>query len=126
MKIAFAAAEYLADQNNEPSTPFFYEVSFPSTEKKADGGVRRLKPKQIAENLAEAILARVEDELKESRDPEGCVTIDPKSSWGDIAIDMGDDNSYIYLTFPKGYEAIEKALKKLPKSELTVSWTEDE
>lgn len=41
-------------------------------------------------------------------------------------IDMGDDNSYIYLTFPKGYEAIEKALKKLPKSELTVSWTEDE
>lgn len=125
MKITFAAVEYNVDQDREPSTPFFYEVSFPASARKPGGGVRQLSVKEIARNLAKAILDKVEDEIKESRDPEGAIVIDPKTSWADIEVDLGDECSYIYLTFP-GCEGVHNALKKLPKHELTRTWGRDD
>ena len=111
MKIAFAAVEY-DPEIHEPQTPFFYE---------ADVWNRSLPVKQIAENLAKAILDQEEHDLKDGGEESGEISIDPRSSWGDIEIDLGSGNS-LFLAFPKGYEAVRKAFKKLPKSKLIRAW----
>jgi len=126
MKIAFAAVEY-DPEFRHPIAPFFYEVSVsvPITGRvfcDLDGRrTFKLRSKKIAEALAKAILDQEERDLKDGDEEEGEITIDPRSSWGDIEIDLGTGN-YLYLTFPKGCEAIEKAFKKLPKSKLTRAW----
>ena len=126
MKIAFAAVDY-DPEVHEPIAPFFYgvSVSVPITGRvfcDLDGRrTFKLRSKKIAEALAKAILDQEERDLKDGDEEEGEITIDPRSSWGDIEIDLGTGN-YLYLTFPKGYEAVRKAFKKLPKSKLTREW----
>jgi len=126
MKIAFAAVEY-DPEFRHPIAPFFYEVSVsvPITGRvfcDLDGRrTFKLRSKKIAEALAKAILDQEERDLKDGDEESGEIVIDPRSSWGDIEIDLGSGSS-LYLTFPKGYEAIRKAFKKLPKSKLTREW----
>jgi len=130
MKIAFAAVDY-DPEVHEPIAPFFYgvSVSVPITGRvfcDLDGRrTFKLRSKKIAEALAKAILDQEERDLKDGDEEEGEITIDPRSSWGDIEIDLGTGN-YLYLTFPKGCEAIEKAFKKLPKSKLIRTWGIDQ
>ena len=105
MKIAFAAVEY-DPEFRHPIAPFFYEVSVsvPITGRvfcDLDGRrTFKLRSKKIAEALAKAILDQEEHDLKDGGEESGEISIDPRSSWGDIEIDLGSGNS-LFLAFPR-------------------------